>query len=115
MSKQYICDCCGEVLRDVHKVKMKEFYFDLDYDLPLAVVGAKKAKKAHLCDDCFSALKEIGIRIKHGRDITNCQQVECKNWKDNMCYYPLFGDCIISQVKKYRTIEEAARQVYKNE
>ena len=115
MSKQYVCDCCGEILFDPHKVKMKEFYIDLDYDYLLAFIGKHRKTKINLCADCFSALKEIGGRIRNGRSITNCQQLECKNMKDGQCYYPLFGDCIISQVKKYKTIEEATRQVNQNE
>lgn len=105
MSKHYSCDCCGRQIKNPYEARMKEFYIDLDYDVVCGIlpVYRKNITKIHLCENCYKGLKEIGGRVKAGEENNGkCTQICCLNNKDGMCNYPLFGECIISNVRKER-------------
>ena len=103
MSKVYKCDCCDEIIKDVYEAKMKEFYVDSEYDIVCGILplNSKNIVKIHLCEKCYKGLKEIGGRVKCGEDNNGkCSQIACPNHKNGFCKYPLFGSCIISNLRK---------------
>ena len=61
MAKVYVCDACGDTIRNPHAVKMKEFYIGCSFDLGGGVFPSFDTRKVkvHLCDDCYNALCEI--------------------------------------------------------
>ena len=58
MAKVYECDSCGEVIKDVRKARMKEFFVGVTWDG--IEEKAKHRVKIHLCNECFKGLKKIG-------------------------------------------------------
>lgn len=103
MSKVYKCDCCEEIIKDPHEARMKEFYVGADYDIVCGILplNSKNTTKIHLCEKCYKGLKEIGGRVKSGEDNNGrCSQIACLNYKNGFCKYPLFGNCIISNLRK---------------
>lgn len=61
--KTYACDSCKTMIDNPHKVKMKEFYYAVEYDWGLRFpVEAKTKQKIHLCDKCFLGLRTIAER-----------------------------------------------------
>lgn len=59
--KVYVCDACGETIKEPHVVKMKEFCFDSDNDEHgVFPIHAVHKRKVHLCDVCYHALHLIG-------------------------------------------------------
>ena len=103
MSKVYKCDCCEGIIKDPYEANMKEFYVGAEYDMVCGIlpIKSKNITKIHLCEECYKGLKEIGARVKAGEENNGkCTQIYCKNYKDGMCKYPLFGGCIISNCRK---------------
>ena len=64
MAKVYLCDACGEVVKDPWTTKMKEFYVETDITgMPL---GWTKRVKIHLCAECYEGLHELAKRKSKG-------------------------------------------------
>ena len=64
MSVEYVCDSCGEMMKNPHDVKMKEFYIGCSFDLDGVYPFFDSRKvKIHLCDDCYHGLKEIVKKV----------------------------------------------------
>ncbi len=60
MSKEYVCDCCKNIITSPHKVKMKEFYIGCTFEVDGVYPSLDKRKmKIHLCDKCFFGLREV--------------------------------------------------------
>ena len=103
MSKVYKCDCCEVMINNPYKAKMKEFYVGVDFDLVCGALPLSKKNTTviHLCEECYKGLKEIGGRVKSGEENNRkCSQITCPNHKNGFCKYPLFGNCIISNLRK---------------
>lgn len=68
MAKMYVCDSCGEPMRDPHKVKMREFYVGYVYECGTAFpVDASRKTKVDLCEECYENLRYIA-RTKGGAE-----------------------------------------------
>lgn len=68
MSKEYVCDCCNEVIFVPHEVTMKEFYLGYTIeDFGVVPTLAKRKVKIHLCENCFLGLKEIAKKVVNDR------------------------------------------------
>lgn len=69
MSQVYKCDSCGTTSEEMHDVRMKEFFYDVDLG-DLAQFGqflpypSKRKIKVHICHDCFMGLKHICEKVK---------------------------------------------------
>lgn len=60
MAKIYVCDACDSVIKDPHKLKMKEFYMRPTFEFGnIDFIEDSQKIKIHLCDDCFHALNEL--------------------------------------------------------
>ena len=65
--KTYVCDACGEVIDNPHRMLMKKFYIGMDIDYGVATpLPRKRIERVHLCDDCFHSLHEIAASKKEG-------------------------------------------------
>lgn len=67
----YICDSCKEVIKLPHTAKMKEFYYDVDFEFG-TFFSRKTERKViiHLCDDCFNNLKNLAENKRSDNDTT---------------------------------------------
>lgn len=73
MAKMYVCDSCGEPMRDPHKVKMREFYVGYVYECGISFpVDASRKTKVDLCEECYESLRYIA-RAKDGADMRGGQ------------------------------------------
>lgn len=67
--KAYVCDACGETMKDPYEAKMRMFYIGVEFDYGYAFRRNAKTRKTkvHLCGDCYGALCEIGrAKIERG-------------------------------------------------
>ena len=64
--KAYLCDSCRTVITDPYDVRMKEFYIGCDYEVANSFpFPATCKKKIHLCEQCYTNLRNIGQKEKH--------------------------------------------------
>lgn len=55
--KTYICDCCGEQIKNPFKVKMVQFLIGIDFEYGLPD-PFKRKEKIDLCGDCWDYVKK---------------------------------------------------------
>lgn len=92
MAKMYVCDSCGEPMRDPHKVKMREFYVGYVYEYGTAFpVDASRKTKVDLCEECYENLRYIA-RTKGGagRPYGYWIGVEADGYADGVPVYNLW-------------------------
>lgn len=86
----YKCDACGEVIKEPHKVGMKEFCFEVsNCDTRQVFLPVKRKKKIHLCELCFKCLcDKIGER-----NAKKCYHNTC----NQICDYNFHGLCRVKE------------------
>lgn len=64
MAKAYVCDACGETMKDPYEANMREFFVGTEADFGMIFpCNVKTFKhKVHLCDGCYHSLKTIAER-----------------------------------------------------
>lgn len=57
----YLCNACGGIIENPHKVRMKEFYYHYEVEgfASLVTVPFTRTTKIHLCEECYKNLKNL--------------------------------------------------------
>lgn len=89
--KVYKCDSCGKMIENPYKIKMKEFFVGVDFDITgMFPKKTKLTKRVHICDECYECLyiiaKRQSLQLVNTKDflIRNNQKYEVVVADDNI-------------------------------
>lgn len=89
--KVYKCDSCGKMIENPYKIKMKEFFVGVDFDITgMFPKKTKLTKRVHICDECYEGLyiiaKRQSLQLVNTKDflIRNNQKYEVVVADDNI-------------------------------
>lgn len=117
--KVYKCDSCGKVIENPFKIKMKEFFVGVDFDLTgIFPKKTKLTKRVHICDECYKGLYIIAkrqcLQMVNTKDflIRNKQKYEVVIADDN-----IFVICpiIYDEVEQSDIVKYDKAEIYANQ
>lgn len=107
--KVYKCDSCDVMIDNPHKVRMKEFCFEVSNCDPKQIfMPVKRKKKIHLCANCYRGLYTLAKReeLSEYEKSTKCNQVCEYNSSDGCVVRKRNGVCPLLNVSTAETTEQ---------